>query len=355
MTTLQHFSVFPTQPDDAFVSGWLSHITDTGYPETYENITTTHPPKDGKVVLLSGEIKVPVLRREGQEWVPCPICSPTSPQFKVGRMAYYPEEQAVRFIGHNCAAKHHGELYAEAEERFKVDARCRQLIAAWSSLVERRQYLLELIEQARPVAEAQHFVREQIDDQAPGFSEFLYTDLSRRQGVISIKNDTGVRDQKGQVVLETVVLGTVYGYVFLKKGFAPQNVLREAKAFLATMDSPLPPWSPGGTDDAATTEILTRGDQALKMMKAVRETVALVGSSRMFFDVATLGLLERWARNEQSPFRSLTFGRSGNQLLLRSDTFAGQHFANAILPDAALLSLQYRPTALDPLTSERPV
>ncbi|RWG23324.1 MAG: hypothetical protein EOQ55_00785 [Mesorhizobium sp.] len=353
--SLASFAVFDTQPSDEFVSAWIAHISETGYPETFGNVTTTHPPRDGKVVLLSSDIKVPVLRREGQEWVPCPICSPTGKKFKVGRCAWFPGEKAVRFIGHKCAARHFGELYAEAEERFKVEARCRQLVAAWASLLDRREALLDLIDEARPIAEALYFVREQIDDQAPGFSDFLYTDLAKRQGELSIKNDTGLRDQKGQVILETVVLGQVYGYVFLKRGFAPQNVLREARAFLATMDTPLPPWSPGSTDDSATLEVLARGGQAIKMMSAVRDTVSLIDTAQRFFGNFTLALLERWGRNEQSPFRSLTFTRSDKQILLRSVSFAGEHYANALVPDAALASLPYRANALDPLTSERPI
>ncbi|RWC76086.1 MAG: hypothetical protein EOS30_09845 [Mesorhizobium sp.] len=355
MTDLACFPAFPSQPDDAFVAGWLAHINDTGYPETYRDITTTHPPSDGKVVLLTGEVRVPVLRREGQELVPCPICSPTAKKFKLGRGAWFPEEKAVRFIGHRCAAKHFGELYAEAEERFKVDARCRHLVAAWASLAARRDDLVSLIDQIQPTAEALAFVREQIDDQAPGFADFLYTDLHKRGGAISIKNDTGLRDQKGQVILDTVLLGQAYGYVFLKRGFGPQNVLREARGFLTTMDTPLPAWSPGGTNDAATLEILSRGGQAIKMMSAVRETISLISSAQLFLGNFTLALLERWGRNEQSPFRSLVFNKSGKQLLLRSVSFAGEHFANALFPDITLADLPYNGAALDPLTSERPI
>jgi hypothetical protein len=353
MTELAFCPAFDQQPSDDFVSGWLAHIDATGYPETFPNITTTHPPRDGKVVLLSGEVRVPILRREGQELVSCPICAPTGKKFKVGRGAWFPEEKVVRFIGHRCAAKHFAELYAEAEERFKVDARCRQLVLAWAALIQRRESLLAFIEEARPIAEALYFVREQIDDQAPGFCEFLYADLHKRQGEISIKNDAGLRDQRGQVILDTVVLGRAYGYVFLKKGFAPQNIFREAKAFLGTMDTPLPPWSPGGDDEEVTLEILTRGGQALKMMIAIRNSVSLIASAQMFLSTFTLALLERWSRNEQSPFRSLTFARSGKQILLRSVSFAGQHFANALLPDAAMVGLPHSPPVLDPLTSER--
>ena len=71
-------------------------------------------------------------------------------------MAYFPEEQAVRFIGQNCAAKHFGELYAEADERFKVEARCRQLVANWAALLERREGLHSFIDEAMPVADGLH-------------------------------------------------------------------------------------------------------------------------------------------------------------------------------------------------------
>lgn len=355
MTDLACYPAFATQPDDAFVSTWLGHINETGYPETFPNVSTTHPPKDGKVVLLSGEIQVPILRREGQEWVPCPICSPTSPQFKVGRMAYFPEEFAVRFIGHKCAARHFGEKYAEAEERFKVEARCRQLVAAWAALLDRRELLVSFIDGALPVADALHFVRDQIDTQAPGFSDALYVDLAKRDGDLIVKRDSGIRDAQGRAVSEDIVLGHVNGYSFFKKSFGPQNVLREAGYFLAEMDTPLPEWTPGSDNAAAALEILTRGGQALKMMSAVREAVTAIGSAQSFLSPHNLNSLERWGRNSQSPFASLVFKRERNQLLLRAEWFAGPHYANALLPEIALhsLILATREGVLDPLTSER--
>ena len=92
-----------------------------------------------------------------------------------------------------------------------------------------------------------------------------------------------------------------------------------------------------------------------KMMKAVRETVALIDNAQRFLSSFTMSLLERWGRNEQSPFRSLTFTQTGKQILLRSVSFAGEHYANALVPDAALTNLPYHPDTLDPLTSERPL
>ncbi|WP_050596540.1 hypothetical protein [Mesorhizobium ciceri] len=349
---LVSFPAFPIQPDDVFVSTWLGHINETGYPETFPNVSTTHPPKDGKVVLLSGEIKVPILRREGQEWVPCPICSPTSPQFKVGRMAYFPEELAVRFIGHNCASKHFGELYAEAEERFKVEARCRQLVAVWAGLVDRRELLLHFIESAMPVAAALHFVREQIDTQAPGFSGFLYVDLAKRQGDLIVRRDTGLRDQKGQLIIDDIVLGRVDGYLFLKKTFAPQNVLREAKSFISSMEVPLPNWEPGSDDEDAAIEILARGGQALKMMSSLRDVASTIATAQSFLRTYNLNLLDRWFQEGASPFQSLVIKREGNQLLLRAESFEGSHFANALFPEATLASIETPIGVFDPLTSE---
>ncbi|MER8567607.1 hypothetical protein NKH85_17165 [Mesorhizobium sp. M0924] len=350
---LVSYSSFSSQPDDAFVISWLAHINDTGYPETFPNVSTTHPPKDGKVVLLSGEIRVPILRREGQEWVPCPICSPNSPQFKVGRMAYFPEELAVRFIGHNCAAKHFGERYAEAEERFKVEARCRQLVAAWARLLDRRELLLHFIASAKPVADALHFVREQLDTQAPGFSGFLYVDLAKRQGELIVRRDTGLRDQKGQLIIDDVLLGRVDGYVLLKKTFGPHNVLREAKSFIDGMDAPLPKWEPGSEDDDAAFQILARGGQALKMMASLREVASTIATAQSFLRTYNLSLLDRWFKAGASPFQSLVLTREGNQLLLRAESFEGAHYANVLLPEAALEGIETPEGVFDPLTSEK--
>lgn len=68
------FPIFAEQPSEEYLLRWRQHIDVTGYPESFENVSTTKPDQLENIVLLSEEISVPVAKREGGEMIPCPFC-----------------------------------------------------------------------------------------------------------------------------------------------------------------------------------------------------------------------------------------------------------------------------------------
>jgi len=351
---LQHFPVFPERPSDEYLERWHQHLNDTGYPERFENVSTSRPSETKDVRLLSGELKVPSARRMDSPLIPCPICSPDSPKFKIGRMAWFPEEHTVRFIGHDCAARHFGESYRLADRQYKLEQRCRFYKHMWSNFEPRIDGLEAFVEKLKPIAKAVQFAREHLDDNATGFADFLRGELLRTGGLIVVKEDTGVRD-RGQIVFSDAVMGRVDGLAFVQRNFRPQSTLKSILDVCADIRNPLPEWAPVDGENDNAREIVGRGRRAEWMLKTLREVRDDLDAARGFLSPANLNLLERWGAHSQSPFLSFAFRWEGKAVHLRAETYLGAYYCNmAILQDfyGAPMPSGLDP-ALDPLTSAR--
>lgn len=95
---------FPTFPSAAVISAFLKHVVDTGRPETFDGISDTRPPEDGVLRVLT-DFDAPRGKRGDGSMAPCPICSPTDPQFHSGVLIWCEASAAIYAIGINCAAE----------------------------------------------------------------------------------------------------------------------------------------------------------------------------------------------------------------------------------------------------------
>jgi len=92
------------------------------------------------------------------------------------------------------------------------------------------------------------------------------------------------------------------------------------------LDRPLPDWQPGD-EPTSEEEIIRRGVLVDRMPDMLDDLWQLVTSSQGFFSEDNLNLLERWSRDDGSPFNGgLVCRRSDGEFLLRSITFDGHHF-----------------------------
>ncbi|MDK1494007.1 hypothetical protein QN219_28910 [Sinorhizobium sp. 7-81] len=340
MAETRHFPIFDQKPSEDFVNAWREHTDATGYPELFDKVSTAKPHNLADVYLLSGEIQVKTHLREGGSWVPCPLCQPNSPKFKLGRLAWFPHELTVLFIGNDCAKNHIGEDYRRAEERFSQESKCRRYIKQWDQLQERLPALHYLVKELLPIASALETCRYQLDKDASGFASFLYRELRWSAGVITVTEDSGLRDQHGRGILEKRDLGKVQGLEFLDGDGRPAAALKKHLETLEDIARPLPEWRADSDDDPATTDdILKRGSKGVSVLKKLRQARESIASARRFLDAPNLTLLERWAQYGESPFASLEFRREGNRVFLRSETFEARHYSNITIPkelDASL-------------------
>ena len=96
--------LFKSLPSGVVIDAFRRHITDTGAPETFGRISTTKPPTTGRLNVLT-EFNAEKGKRAGGDMAPCPICSPSAPQFLQGLLIWCEATAAIYAIGHDCGAK----------------------------------------------------------------------------------------------------------------------------------------------------------------------------------------------------------------------------------------------------------
>ena len=322
------FPVFTSRPSMDFVRRWHRHIEQTGEPETFECISTDRPARGAQVRLLSSDIVVPLDKRGGER-VPCPLCSPTSPKFGTGRMAWFPDERAARFIGHTCAKRYLGENYRVAERQFRIEQACQAYQDLWAGagakLAALDAFSSALVVPAKALQfSAAHLFepevkRDYLDKQAPGFAGFLFRDRMNNPGRLPFA--AGPRAASGELK----------GLEFLSPSFAPAALVSSLRAACADLRKPLPEWAVEEGENSAAKEIIRRGrriDAVLRALPAGRDDIAL---AQAFLQPANLRTLERWAGSGLSPFDTLIIRWRNSRIILRSATWAGAHYCELLV------------------------
>lgn len=341
MMEARHFPVFETRPSDDFIERWREHIKETGHPETFENVSTVPPADMSNVVVLSGELKVPIMRREDQALVPCPLCCPNSPKFGTGRLLYFPMEKIVAAVGRTCAKRHLGEDYERAVEQYGRETEGRNILHVWADLQRKAPALREMAAQLLPVAEALQQARRDFGREAEAFLHDYRVnrpmDLAGNANysihAVVTTRDTGLKDRKGKKVYETVQLGTIVGYEFCAK-YKPATKLRAVVKDLEDLDSPLPDWRPGAEDGGERLdELLRRGRAAVSAVKSMKKIRDYVSDARGFLHVNNLRMFETWGALPESPFTRLSFRRTGSWIFLDAESYDGQYRASIKVSD----------------------
>ncbi|MBW9053444.1 hypothetical protein [Rhizobium mesosinicum] len=318
---LQLFPKFDRRPSPEFIDGWRKHIAATGSPETYIDISTTKPPRDGPVILLSEDIHVPTALRLGGDRVPCPLCSPKSPKFENGRLAYFPQESAVRCIGITCARKFFGSDYTEADRLFRIEAECAAYVAKWPAVQAKMRSVEPIVQRLLAAGTKMEQMRLIIDAQAPGFAKFLFNDLNARDMLIVTSRTPGARSYE------------VKGLSFFSSGFDPRPTLEKIIAASRDVRKPLPNWSPEDNHADSTKEIMRRGRAALGAIESIPVMAELLGGAISFFERMNLRKLEQWMETGSSPFASLSFKVSGQSVQAIATSFEGRHEWSVMVPE----------------------
>lgn len=327
---VENSSVFEGQPTDGYISGWRDYIHATGYPERYDKVSTNRPEQRQNIVLLSEVIRVPVGKREGGERVPCPLCSPQSPKFERGRMAFFPDEGAVRFVGHECAKRHFGQSYDEAEQVFERQQRCRRYINLWAEIDTKRSKIAEILDAVQPVADAVETVRDRIEAQAAGFCSFLQRQLAQTAGELTILDDLGQKDQTGEAIFQKRIIGTASGLSYLAPSSRPVRALGNARAALAKAEAALPHWQASSPEHPSTGDILRLGRGVASALRKVPDVLDIVRDAQSFLDPKNIGLINRWGNRSDTAYSLFQMERKSRQLVIRVRSYAGDFFASPL-------------------------
>jgi hypothetical protein len=88
----------------------VEHVKQTGQPETFDGLYRGQLPRDAKYKIVY-KIEIDRKKRPEGDMVPCPMCTPHSPKFLSGVLAWFYELQVTSVIGHCCA------IHADEAER----------------------------------------------------------------------------------------------------------------------------------------------------------------------------------------------------------------------------------------------
>ncbi|MBP2566816.1 hypothetical protein J2766_003413 [Agrobacterium tumefaciens] len=319
-SALHSFPIFDERPTTEYIDRWRQFISETGAPEDFEGVSTSKPNRSANVILLSDEIRVPTAMRPGGARVPCPLCSPTAPKFGTGRMAYFPDDRATRFIGHRCAKHYLGDNYAEAERIFRIEAKCAEIIALWPKLQSRATEIDAIVNRIYGKARKLTELRNIIDIQAPGFASFLYNDLVAKGMLISTSRDVRAQSHK------------VLGMEFFSSDFEPETAAAKLLRVRTDVRRPLPNWSISDGEGEASREIVKRGSSAIRRLREFPALRDLIANSAEFFTARNLRALEQWRATGASPFSSLTFKIDGERIEAFAESYAGRYNWSVIFP-----------------------
>lgn len=243
--------------------------------------------------------------------VPCPICSPGSPKFAVGRMAWFPAECAVRFIGHDCAARHFEDDFKRAEVRFRTELKALKAQELWTDIAPNVHWLVASAALMKPVAKALQDCRAHFGWGERDFAPFF----NRVQGGVSTVPLSTDRFAK---------TGELAGMTFVSPGFKPFDALEGIRAALEDVRVPLPAWEMEDGANAAADEIIARGERLQAALKAFPQLLADIRSAREFLTEANFDTFGKWFATGRSPFGTLAMSIDSGVATVKASTFHRQ-------------------------------
>lgn len=301
-TGLVHRPLFKTPPSGVVIEAFRRHVAETGSPETFDRITTTKPPTIGRLTVVT-EFHAEKGKRAGGDMAPCPICSPTAPQYLQGLLIWCEGTSAIYAIGRDCGAKlwKDGRLdkavaeFSRAEARHAVED---ELLARLPHVPAFRLWLAEHIEIARAA-----------DRLTQGFKK----KTPRVYAVVKEALSHGGELPLSETDAAAVGRLTIFGTSFVKSNFkAEARLARLATERLEHLDF--------GSDELECIDAIARirpVEQltALKWLRDARVEAEKVfthlNDCHAFLAPANMQTLAKWSDTRSAPFRLAAYAEAG--------------------------------------------
>jgi hypothetical protein len=284
--------VYASPPGDDVTAAFRKHVAQTGQPETFPTISTSHPPEEGTVAVLFHPVEINPKTRHDKAMGPCPICSPTAPKWlHEGSLIWCEATKAIYCVGPDC----YKGLWADgrmdrAINLFTESAKAKADGIRLYHLILRIPRLLGWVAENRTLAE-------QITALHTSFGK----DQSRLRAVLSrsLKASDGIANDRGP--LTDIPIGRVSGRPFLAGRWSLAADIDEAanilRAFPVIRGDDLTGWADALTPSA-------RADHCRDIERA-RDALARADekmrAAHDFLLPRNIEILGRWARGEGSP------------------------------------------------------
>lgn len=331
----RHFEQFFEEPTDEFIGAWRTHIKATGRPEMFESVSTTKPPRSGRIKLLARKISVPVKKRDDGHLVPCPICSTECSKFITGYMAWFPLEGVVRFIGHQCGEKYFDTgKFRQAEKDLKE----KLAVAARRKFLERNCHLVPALiaslERVLPKAQAASQVNKHCAIKHPHLWRMLGAQVKDGNALYVYDQVSAVVSAEFGDRFTRRKIAELYGLTALKVRYEPEKKLRQMINRLKTI--PFEAQNDTGMFLAGLDE-----KEEIFIEKTIRDASDVLEKERdclhdfeRFFTSENLRALTRWGQHRMAPAKLRAELRSeGTRTVLCIDWESDQEYLRIVLPD----------------------
>lgn len=344
----RHFDQFLEYPSDEFIGAWITHIKQTGRPEMFDGVSTTKPPRNGRIVLLARKIVVPVKKRDDGNLVPCPICSTECSKFITGYMAWFPLEGVVRFIGHQCGAKYFDTgKFRQAEK----DLRDKLAVAARRKFLENNIHLvpdlIARLDRILPKAQAASQVNKHCAIKHSALWRMLGAQTKDGSALhVHEQTSTVVASEFGDRFKSRKVAELV-GLTALLMKYEPEKPIRQAINRLKSLHLE-------ERDDVG--EFLRGLDEKEQefVESAIRNAADVLGKERVrlldfeqFFAAENLKALTQWGQHPMAPTRLRAGLRSeGNRTIFLVDWDSEHEYLRVELPGSLFDPIAPLPTLI---------
>jgi hypothetical protein len=290
------------RPSRAMVAVIREFIERTGTPHLWPGHTHTKPTIGSRVTFLA-KYGLPKSHRRRQRWAPCPCCTLNYPKyFRLGLIAWFPEEGVIRCVGHDCYKKMDPEGYELAMNQLNAEIEDQRTAEFLVARIPRIPDHLRVLNSNLPPLEA-------IDDMCNRLMSLLSKTFAidlwpeAKTGTLRyvVMRKEIRRSRNGEQEEHTFAdfenYGAIRGHIALKPGssrFAARlrgkmsnlgviDFGSEVEARIATMTE---------TEKQAAVKILTWGHKESNRICAQAE------EARRFFSQETVATINGWAQQE---------------------------------------------------------
>lgn len=286
---------FKSRPSGVVVDAFKRHVADTGSPESFDRISTTRPPATGQLVVLA-EFHASKGKRPGGDYVPCPICSPASPQYLHGLLIWCEETAAIYAIGMDCGHKldREGRL-DRAMSAYDRQETLRRLEDTLFEMLPRVPALRAWIAAHLPMATAADRLTRLFRKRVPAVYKLVKQAFDRN-------GDLPVRQMPGDENLPEPI--RLVGKDFLKASFGAEAELRRIDEMLFPLDN--------GEDALACIETIGRMPEVQRVLavkflgdaaRRVAKVFAFLDDCADFVSPENMARLQLWSETPGAPSR----------------------------------------------------
>lgn len=280
-------SEFPDPPSQAVILDFRRHVRETGCPETWNSISTEHPPSDGEVLMLVQGININVKLRPDGAMAPCPICLRDKPKWKFdGSLIWCRATAALYCIGPDCSRGELKRKLAVARNVLAQTAKEQREIDRLAELARLSQELLAWMDVSRQLAESSTARHRQFASSLPKFRSLLSRQLKQSLPAgVAGKEDPGAL-YRGKAFLT--------GGWNLGRDF--DNAGETLRALQRDSGSDADAWAASLADTPRQARLVD-AEAALKLLQRAHERTAATAA---FFSPAAFGALSALSRHPDS-------------------------------------------------------